>query len=62
MIMRIYAYIRINSNIDDLQKEKESFISLLASFDHKVHPNRVILELVSVDKSITIRNIFYNHN
>ncbi|MCU4709899.1 recombinase family protein [Acinetobacter pittii] len=58
--MRIYAYIRINSNIDDLQKEKESFISLLASFDHKVHPNRVILELVSVDKSITIRNIFYN--
>lgn len=60
MTMRIYAYIRINSNIDDLQKEKESFISLLASFDHKVHPNRVILELVSVDKSITIRNIFFN--
>ncbi|WP_224972692.1 recombinase family protein [Acinetobacter oleivorans] len=58
--MRIYAYIRINSNIDDLQKEKESFISLLTSFNHKVHPNRVIFELVSVDKSIAIRNIFFN--
>lgn len=58
--MRIYAYIRINSNIDDLQKEKESFISLLASFDHKVHPKRVIFELVSVDKPITLRTIFLN--
>jgi len=58
--MRIYAYIRINSNIEDVQKEKESFISLLETFDHKVHPNRVILELVSVDKSIVIRNIFFN--
>ena len=60
MAMRIYAYMRINPNIDDLQKEKESFISVLASFNHKIHPNRIIIELVSVDKSITIRNIFFN--
>ncbi|ENV01896.1 MULTISPECIES: recombinase family protein [Acinetobacter] len=58
--MRIYAYIRTNSNIEDLGKEKESFISLLESFNHKVHPNRVIFELVAVDKSIAIRNIFFN--
>ncbi|KYQ81770.1 resolvase [Acinetobacter lactucae] len=58
--MRIYAYMRINPNIEDLQKEKESFTSVLASFNHKVHPNRVILELVSVDKSIIIRSIFFN--
>ncbi len=56
--MRIYAYIRINSNIDDLQKEKESFISLLASFDHKVHPKRVIFELVSVD-NLLLYELFF---
>lgn len=56
--MRTYAYIRINSNLED--SEKESFISLLVSFNHKVHPNRVIFEFVSVDKSIAIRNIFFN--
>lgn len=58
--MRIYAYIRTNSNIEDLGNEKESFISLLETFNHKVHPNRVIFELVAVDKSIAIRNIFFN--
>lgn len=40
--MRIYAYMRINSISEDIEKEKESFISLLASFNHKVNSNRVI--------------------
>ncbi|USP39851.1 recombinase family protein [Acinetobacter sp. XS-4] len=56
--MRTYAYMRINSNLED--SEKESFVSLLASFNRKVHSNRVIFEFVSVDKSIAIRNIFFN--
>lgn len=58
--MRIYAYMRIDSNSEDIEKEKEFFISLLASFNHKVNSNRVIFEIVSVDKSITIRTIFLN--
>ncbi|WP_421833071.1 recombinase family protein [Acinetobacter baumannii] len=58
--MRIYAYMRINSISEDIEKEKESFISLLASFNHKVNSNRVIFEIVSVDNSITIRTIFLN--
>ncbi|MNZ15444.1 putative DNA-invertase from lambdoid prophage Rac [compost metagenome] len=58
--MRIYAYMRVNSNIDELDKEKESFISLLNTFNHKVSYSRVVLELASVDKSITLRTIFFN--
>ncbi len=58
--MRIYAYMRVNSNIDELVKEKESFISLLNTFNHKVSYSRVVLELASVDKSITLRTIFFN--
>ncbi len=58
--MRTYAYMRINCNVDDLDKEKEFFISLLNDFNHKIQYSRVILELVSVDKSITLRTIFFN--
>jgi len=58
--MRIYAYMRVNSNIDELDKEKESFISLLNTFNHKVPYSRVVLELAAVDKSITLRTIFFN--
>ncbi|MCU4361685.1 MULTISPECIES: recombinase family protein [Acinetobacter] len=58
--MRIYAYIRINSSIENIEEEKESFISILNSFNYKIHPNRIIFELVSVDKTITARTIFLN--
>lgn len=58
--MRTYAYMRINCNVDDLDKEKEFFISLLTDFNHKIQYSRVVLELVSVDKSITLRTIFFN--
>ncbi|QOW98616.1 recombinase family protein [Acinetobacter sp. Ac-14] len=58
--MRIYAYIRVNCSIENIEEEKESFISLLNSFDYKIHPKRVIFELVSVDKPITLRTIFLN--
>lgn len=58
--MRIYAYIRVNCSIENIEEEKESFISLLNTFDYKIHPKRVIFELVSVDKPITLRTIFLN--
>ncbi|MCU4426040.1 resolvase [Acinetobacter sp. WU_MDCI_Abxb74] len=58
--MRTYAYMRFNSNIDEFDKEKDFFISLLNDFNHIVQYSRVVLELVSVDKSITFRTIFFN--
>ena len=58
--MRTYAYMRFNSNIDEFDKEKDFFISLLNNFNHIVQYSRVVLELVSVDKSITFRTIFFN--
>lgn len=58
--MRTYAYMRINSNLDDFDKEKEFFISVLNDFNHKVQDTRVVLELVSVDKSISLRSMFFN--
>jgi len=58
--MRTYAYMRINSNIDEFDKEKDFFISLLNSFNHKVQYSRVVVELISVDKSITLRSMFFN--
>ncbi|VAX45788.1 Putative DNA-invertase from lambdoid prophage Rac [Acinetobacter calcoaceticus] len=58
--MRTYAYMRFNSNIYEFDKEKDFFISLLNDFNHIVQYSRVVLELVSVDKSITFRTIFFN--
>ncbi|MEB3863145.1 resolvase [Acinetobacter sp. IK31] len=58
--MRTYAYMRFNSNIDEFDKEKDFFISLLNDFNHIVQYSRVVLELVSVDKTITFRTIFFN--
>ena len=58
--MRTYAYMRFNSNIDEFDKEKDFFISLLNSFNHKVQYSRVVVELISVDKSINLRSMFFN--
>ncbi|ENV01897.1 recombinase family protein [Acinetobacter sp. JW] len=55
--MRTYAYVRIEPN---LQFEFSRYISFFSEYGYKIQKNRLVVEEVSVDKSIIYRDKFLN--
>ncbi|CAI3158356.1 Serine recombinase PinR [Acinetobacter calcoaceticus] len=55
--MRTYAYVRIEPN---LQFEFSRYISFFSEYGYKIQKNRLVVEEVSVDKSIAYRDKFLN--
>ncbi|RZF50231.1 recombinase family protein [Acinetobacter halotolerans] len=55
--MRTYAYVRLDPN---LQMESGKFLSFFNEYGYKIQRNRLVLEEVSVDKSIVFRDKFLN--
>ncbi|MEB3863144.1 helix-turn-helix domain-containing protein [Acinetobacter sp. IK31] len=55
--MRTYAYVRIEPN---LQFEFSRYISFFSEYGYKIQKNRLVVEEVSVDKSIVYRDKFLN--
>ncbi|MCU4426041.1 recombinase family protein [Acinetobacter sp. WU_MDCI_Abxb74] len=55
--MRTYAYVRIEPN---LQFEFSRYISFFSEYGYKIQKNRLVVEEVSVGKSIAYRDKFLN--
>jgi putative DNA-invertase from lambdoid prophage Rac len=55
--MRTYAYVRLEPN---LQVESGKFLSFFNEYGYKIQRNRLVLEEVSVNKSIIYRDKFLN--
>ncbi|MDC4854818.1 recombinase family protein [Acinetobacter baumannii] len=55
--MSTYAYVRIEPN---LQFEFSRYISFFSEYGYKIQKNRLVVEEVSVDKSIVNRDKFLN--
>lgn len=55
--MRTYAYVRLDPN---LQVESGKFLSFFNEYGYKIQRNRLVLEEVSVNKSIIYRDKFLN--
>lgn len=55
--MRTYAYVRIETCV---QIESREFLSFFNEYGYKIQKNRLVLEAVSVDKSIVFRDKLLN--
>ncbi len=55
--MRIYAYVRINP---DIEIELWKYVSFFSEKGYKIQKNRLIIEEVSIEKSINYRDKFLN--